>query len=348
MRHALWFKLIFVVVTINLCAASTAHAQVPVDSDPRIFLEKARASMVLITGENESGQPITPGAGFVIGRNHIATHLGIVSSARRIRVQPAGQEQKVDVSTRDDNGLAAILTVARVDGPPLKLGYSGSVALNDKVYILGYTNNGVEVSEALITKVDRAGDTPSFQISSQITSSSKGGPVLNSKGEVIGIAGDNAAGLSQGIVVPVLYLSNLLPSVTGSGGGIGAGAGSGGGIGPGLPSVGAGQGPGVLQPGDRSPATTASSVDTRPILIKRVNPGYTEEARKNNIQGIVTLRVLVGADGAVKRVMITRGLPDGLNERAIAAAYQATFKPAMKDGQPVEYWVGLQMEFNLK
>jgi len=79
-----------------------------------------------------------------------------------------------------------------------------------------------------------------------------------------------------------------------------------------------------------------------------VNPGYTEEARKNNIQGIVTLRVLVGADGAVKRVMITRGLPDGLDERAIAAAYQARFKPAMKDGQPVEYWVGLQMEFNLK
>ena len=346
MRHALWFKLIFVVVTINVCAAWSAHAQTPADSDPRIFLEKARASMVVITGDNESGQPMTPGAGFFIGRNHIATHLSIVSSARRIRVQPAGQEQKIDVSTRDDLGLAAILTVARVDGPPLKLGDSGTIAVNDKVFVLGYANNRGEVSEALVTKIVTVGDTRSFQISSEITSSSRGGPVLNGKGEVIGIAGENAAGLSQGIVVPVLYLSILLPSVTGPGGGMGTG--SGGGIGPGLPSLGPGVGPGVLEPGARSPATTASSVDTRPILLKRVNPGYTDEARKNNIQGIVVMRVLVGADGAVKRVMIGRGLPDGLNERAIAAAMQSTFKPAMKDGQPVEYWVVLQMEFNLR
>jgi TonB family protein len=230
----------------------------------------------------------------------------------------------------------------------LKLGDGAKVAVNDRVFVLGYVNNHVDVSEALVTKIGTTGDTRSFQISSQITSSSRGGPVFNVKGEVIGIAGENAAGLSQGSVVPVFYLTNLLISVMGPGGGMGTGVGSGGGIGPGLPSLGPGQGPGVLQPGDRPRATTASSVDTKPLLLKGGNPGYTEEARRNKVEGIVMLRALVGADGAVKRVTIVRGLPDGLDERAIAAAFQARFKPAMKDGQPVEYWVALQMEFRLR
>jgi hypothetical protein len=60
------FKLILVVVTINLCV-STARAQASADSDPRAFLEKARASMVVITVENESGQPVATSKGEVIG-----------------------------------------------------------------------------------------------------------------------------------------------------------------------------------------------------------------------------------------------------------------------------------------
>ena len=59
-------------------------------------------------------------------------------------------------------------------------------------------------------------------------------------------------------------------------------------------------------------------------------------------------RVLVGADGDVKQVKVVRGLPDGLTEQAIEAARQAKFKPAMKDGKPVPYWVVIQMEFNIR
>jgi hypothetical protein len=47
-------------------------------------------------------------------------------------------------------------------------------------------------------------------------------------------------------------------------------------------------------------------------------------------------------------VSVVRGLPDGLTEQAIAAAREAKFKPAMKDGKPVPYWVVLEMGFNLR
>ena len=59
-------------------------------------------------------------------------------------------------------------------------------------------------------------------------------------------------------------------------------------------------------------------------------------------------RVLVGADGRVQQVRVVRGLPAGLNEEAIRAAAQMRFKPAVKNGQPVPFWVVLQIEFNLR
>jgi protein TonB len=121
----------------------------------------------------------------------------------------------------------------------------------------------------------------------------------------------------------------------GSGGGIGIGSGTG--VGPGH---------GYNVGGGRNAVATA--VDQRPVRLNAPKLGYTEEARKNKIQGTVTARVLVGADGTVKDVRIMRGLPDGLDEEAIRAAYQMRFRPAMKGGQPVASWYVVQMEFNLR
>ena len=121
---------------------------------------------------------------------------------------------------------------------------------------------------------------------------------------------------------------------------------SGAGYGAGAPGPG-GLSPSVLKPPD-SPGSAVRDVDSKPVMLNHVTPRYTEEARNNNIQGTVTLRVLVDATGAVKRVNIIRGLPDGLNEKAVEAAYQVKFKPAMKDGKPVPYSMLLQMTFNLR
>jgi protein TonB len=142
------------------------------------------------------------------------------------------------------------------------------------------------------------------------------------------------------------------PPSAGPGSGGGMGDGSGGGMGPGN---GRGVGPGTgynmggggprLGGGSGGPAT---SVDQQPILLNNPVPRYTEEARKNKIQGTVTARVLIGADGSVKQVKIVRGLPDGLDEQAIQAAYQLRFRAAMKSGQPVAFWKNVLIEFNLR
>jgi periplasmic protein TonB len=142
------------------------------------------------------------------------------------------------------------------------------------------------------------------------------------------------------------------PPSAGPGSGGGMGDGKGGGMGPG---DGRGVGPGSgynmgggdprLGGGSGAPAT---SVDQQPILLNNPQPRYTEEARKNKIQGTVLVRVLIGSDGTVKRVVVVRPLPDGLDEQAIQAAYQLRFKPAMKSGQPVSFWKPVAIEFNLR
>jgi TonB family protein len=113
---------------------------------------------------------------------------------------------------------------------------------------------------------------------------------------------------------------------------------------------GAGPGPGNgfnTGGGKPNPNVPASGADQKPVALNFPRPNYTEEARHNKVEGMVRLRVLVGTDGIVKQVRVNSGLPDGLNEEAILCAYQIRFKPAMKDGQPVPFWVGVDIEFNL-
>lgn len=132
---------------------------------------------------------------------------------------------------------------------------------------------------------------------------------------------------------------------TGSGGGIGSGDGTG--LGPGH-GMNTGGGNPSIGGGNNNPNAPATAVDQRPMALNNPSPRYTEEARKNKIQGVITTRVLVGADGSVKQVKISRGLPDGLDEEAIQAAYRLRFRPAMKGGQPVAFWQTVQIEFNLR
>jgi TonB family protein len=89
-------------------------------------------------------------------------------------------------------------------------------------------------------------------------------------------------------------------------------------------------------------------VDQRPVPLNNPTPQYTERARQNHVEGIIIARVLVIEDGSVQQVRITKGLPDGLDEQAIRAAYALRFRPALKNGQPVKFWQAVQIEFRLR
>ena len=77
-------------------------------------------------------------------------------------------------------------------------------------------------------------------------------------------------------------------------------------------------------------------------------PPYTEEARKNKLQGKMLLSVLVGEDGKAKKVRVVRPLGMGLDESAEHAVYSWRFTPARDAAKrPVTSWVTIETRFQL-
>ena len=128
---------------------------------------------------------------------------------------------------------------------------------------------------------------------------------------------------------------------TGSGGGIGSG--SGGGVGSGKgggfgPGEGGGVGGGVFRVGGGV---------TAPVLLHKVEPEYSEEARKAKYQGTVLLYIEVSPDGRATNIRVQRSLGLGLDEKAIEAVKQWKFKPGYKNGQPVTVAATIEVNFRL-
>ena len=85
--------------------------------------------------------------------------------------------------------------------------------------------------------------------------------------------------------------------------------------------------------------------EDEPVPVTRVEPSYPEFAREAQIQGKVTLHVLVGKDGRVKSVKVIKGVT-GLNEAAVEAIKKWVFKPALSNNKPVSVWVEVPMDFH--
>jgi TonB family protein len=75
---------------------------------------------------------------------------------------------------------------------------------------------------------------------------------------------------------------------------------------------------------------------TSPVAIKEVDPGYPTELMRRNVQGTVTLYAIIHSDGSVGNVRVLHGVDDRLDEYASAALAGWRFRPATKNGSPVD------------
>ena len=157
--------------------------------------------------------------------------------------------------------------------------------------------------------------------------------------------------------------SSLPSNGPGEGGGMGTnkgsgiGEGDGSGFGPGRDGNigGDGKGLGCCGPGggqgnnvdDPDRVYPAPQVTERARVLAKPEPQYTEEARRNAVTGSVVLRVVFSRSGEVTNIRAVQSLPFGLTERAIAAARLIRFRPATRDGRPVNVYMQLEYNFNL-
>jgi TonB family protein len=131
----------------------------------------------------------------------------------------------------------------------------------------------------------------------------------------------------------------------GKGGGIGEGDGTG--VGPGK---GVGYGPGEKYGvgGDVPSGGAGPRANIMPAsLIWKIEPEYSDEARRAKVQGTVLLYLEVDQDGKPSNILVRQGLGLGLDEKAIAAVKQWKFRPGRQNGRAVSTSAMVEVNFRL-
>ena len=129
--------------------------------------------------------------------------------------------------------------------------------------------------------------------------------------------------------------SPLIGSSMGNGSGSGMGSGYGSGLGPG---AGGNYGGGIRKIGGGV---------SSPELIFKVDPEFSEEARKAKFMGIVLVNLIVDQNGNPQNVHVLRGVGMGLDQKAVEAVKQYKFRPAKEGGKPVAVELNVQVDFQI-
>ncbi|RKU16433.1 hypothetical protein C6503_12455 [Candidatus Poribacteria bacterium] len=201
---------------------SISVAEVATPQTPQQIAKSALASTVLIVMGDVNGQLLSTGSGFFVDRGIIATNLHVVEGVFSGYVKRVGTDKTyriegiVAMDTRQD---LALIKVSDVDAPALSLGGSDKVQVGESVYVAGNPIGFLEgtFSNGIVSGVRefRVG-SQRIQITAPISEGSSGGPVLNSNGEVIGVAVSTiTAGQNLNFAIPSNYLSELLHKAKG-------------------------------------------------------------------------------------------------------------------------------------
>jgi S1-C subfamily serine protease len=174
-------------------------------------------SVVMIRVQDTKGKPMKFGSGFFVKPDVLATNFHVISGGASAVVTQIGNSTvfQVDwiIGVDQENDLA-LLKVKGLSGRPLRLGNSKHVEIGEDVFVLG-NPQGLEgtISTGILSArgLRQIGKENLLQITAPISSGSSGGPVVNARGEVIGIAvASLAKGQNLNFAVPVALLADLL------------------------------------------------------------------------------------------------------------------------------------------
>lgn len=162
------------------------------------------------------------GTGFALSsEGYIATNAHVVAGADSIYVENNRQESfKASLVYEDQQADLAILKVTdstfSLPAVPYRLRRS-PVPLGDEVYTLGYPRNEIVYGKGYISaETGFRGDSGSYQISVPVNPGNSGGPVIDSRGQVLGIiTGKQSPSEDIAFAVKSSYLAGMLDSLPG-------------------------------------------------------------------------------------------------------------------------------------
>lgn len=168
----------------------TSKPQPTTPLTPKQIVDKVLPSVVLVVAQDKQGESISQGSGFVYKPGLVATNLHVFKRASNafVKLVSGGISYKVievvGIDIRND------LCVIRIDDAsisPLVLNGSKNPSIGDEIFAFG-NPRGLEgtVSKGIVSSIRN--DLGLIQIDAAISPGSSGGPVVNERAEVIGIA----------------------------------------------------------------------------------------------------------------------------------------------------------------
>ena len=194
---------------------STAPAQTTLPAED--IAEKALAATVYLEMKDQNGKTLGFGSGFFLKPNLIATNYHVIEGAARGTAKLVGKSTTYNiegVTATDKTNDLALLKVTAYGIKPLSLGDSDTVRIGETVYVAG-NPKGLEgtFSNGIISSRRDKDTKERLQMTAPISPGSSGGPVLNRKGEVIGVSFAQHRALDAenlNFAIPSKYLKALL------------------------------------------------------------------------------------------------------------------------------------------
>jgi hypothetical protein len=177
------------------------------------------SSTVSIVALDNNLQPLGYGSGFIIDDNLIATNVHVIENASSVYVVINGIQKNLNVEgyvAIDKANDLIILQVSNLQGNKLSFGTASLPDIGEKIYAVGNPKglNGT-FSEGIISGIRDINGNKALQITAPISPGSSGGPVLNTIGQVIGIAfASYTNGQNLNFAIPITYLINLKSKIS--------------------------------------------------------------------------------------------------------------------------------------
>lgn len=194
------------------------YSLVPHQATP--LAQKALNATVYLEVKKRNGQGAR-GSGFFVRPGYVATNYHVIEGAETTIARLVGTEttytmEKI-VATNEKHDLAIIKVIGET-APELTLGNSDEVRIGETVYAVG-NPKGLQgtVSRGIVSSMRDFGQNGiRIQIDAPISPGNSGGPVLNEKGEVIGVSVSGIQDIDAqnlNFAIPSNYLKALLRKV---------------------------------------------------------------------------------------------------------------------------------------
>lgn len=193
----------FLVASMSLSGQTADTAKQVYDS--------SQNSVFLLYLNDSSGSPTALGSGFLVGPRILATNAHVATAGSPVlSVGPVRIPLKV-LRIDEENDLALLTLDADLSSKPMVLSTS-RISPGEQIFAIG-NPEGLEktISQGIVSGLRKKGNRDLIQITSPISHGSSGGPILNEKAEVVGIAvGILENGQNLNFAIPVAYLKALI------------------------------------------------------------------------------------------------------------------------------------------